>query len=82
MDDVLAHVLFYLLPENCSTYRVYQSVKLRQYKNYNSFYNAKIVVDKTVNPIVSKHFFEKFLQYFLSNYVKFEKFISYEWCVQ
>lgn len=52
------------------------------YKNYNSFYNAKIVVDKTVNPIVSKHFFEKFLQYFLSNYVKFEKFISSEWCAQ
>lgn len=52
------------------------------YKNYNSFYNAKIVVDKLFYPIVSKNFFEKFLQYFLSDYIKFEKFISSEWCIQ
>jgi len=30
-------------------------------------------------PIVSKHFFEKFLTNQLAMYIKFEKFVSSEW---
>ena len=49
------------------------------YQNYKSFCQAKVVVDKSFCPIVSKQFFEKFLSHFLSEYVKFDKFISSDW---
>jgi hypothetical protein len=49
------------------------------YQNYNSFCQAKVVVDKSFCPIVSKQFFEKFLSHFLSEYIKFDKFISSVW---
>ena len=49
------------------------------YQNYTSFCQAKVVVDKSFCPIVSKQFFEKFLHHYLSEYVKFDKFISSEW---
>lgn len=49
------------------------------YHSYKSYIQAKIVVEKTFCPIVSKHFFEKFLLYYLSNYIKFDKFVTSEW---
>ena len=49
------------------------------YKNYKSYIHAKLIVDKIVHPIVSKHFFEKFLSHYLSEYIKFDKFVSSEW---
>jgi hypothetical protein len=49
------------------------------YQQYNSFCQAKITVDKAFCLIVSKQFFEKFLLHFLSDYVKFDKFISSDW---
>ena len=49
------------------------------YKNYKSYFHAKLIVDKVVHPIVSKHFFEKFLSHYLSEYIKFDKFVSSEW---
>ena len=49
------------------------------YKNYKSYIHAKLIVDKIVHPIVSKHFFEKFLSHYLSEYIKFDKFVSSDW---
>jgi hypothetical protein len=49
------------------------------YHNYNSYIQARIVVEKSFHPIVSKHFFEKFLLHYLMEYVKFDKFVSSEW---
>jgi len=49
------------------------------YQHYKSFCHARITVDKVFCLIVSKQFFEKFLLHFLSDYVKFDKFISYHW---
>jgi len=49
------------------------------YQNYKSYIQAKIVVEKSFHPIVSKHFFEKFLSHYLSEYIKFDKFVSSEW---
>jgi hypothetical protein len=49
------------------------------YQNYNSYIQAKIVVEKSFHPIVSKHFFEKFLSHYLAEYIKFDKFVSSEW---
>ena len=49
------------------------------YQSYKSYIQAKTIVDKGFRPIVSKHFFEKFLSNNLTNYIKFDKFVSSEW---
>lgn len=49
------------------------------YQKYKSYIQAKIVVEKSFHPIVSKHFFEKFLSHYLAEYIKFDKFVSSEW---
>lgn len=49
------------------------------YKNYISYIQAKLVIEKSFHPIVSKHFFEKCLSYYLTEYIKFDKFVSSEW---
>ena len=49
------------------------------YHSYRSYCRATIIVEKTVCLIVSKQFFEKYLLYFLHDYVKFDKFIGVEW---
>ena len=48
-------------------------------KSYKIYFNAKATVDKKTYPIVSKQFFEKFILTELTNYIKFEKFVSSEW---
>jgi hypothetical protein len=49
------------------------------YQSYKSYIQAKVVVDKIFRPIISKHFFEKFLSNNLTKYIKFDKFVSSEW---
>jgi len=49
------------------------------YQSYKSYIHAKTMVDKGFRPIVSKHFFEKFLSNNLTTYIKFDKFVSSEW---
>jgi hypothetical protein len=49
------------------------------YQNYKKYFKAKNVVEQKNLPIVSKHFFEKFVSYKLADYIRFEKFVSYEW---
>ena len=49
------------------------------YHAYRSYCRANIIVEKTVCLIVSKQFFEKYLLFFLHDYVKFDKFIGVEW---
>ena len=49
------------------------------YQSYKIYFNAKATVDKKTYPIVSKQFFEKFILTELTNYIKFEKFVSSEW---
>ena len=49
------------------------------YQNYISYIQAKLVIEKSFHPIVSKHFFEKFLSHYLTDYIKFDKFVSSEW---
>jgi hypothetical protein len=49
------------------------------YQSYKSYIQAKTIVDKVFRPIVSKHFFEKYLSNKLTIYIKFDKFVSSEW---
>lgn len=49
------------------------------YQNYKSYIQAKNVVEGYFHPIVSKHFFEKFLSQYLAKYIKFDKFVSSDW---
>ena len=49
------------------------------YQNYKSYIQAKNAVENLFHPIVSKHFFEKFLSQYLAEYVKFDKFVSSDW---
>jgi hypothetical protein len=49
------------------------------YQSYKIYFNAKAIVDKKIYPIVSKHYFEKFILTQLSKYIKFDKFVSSEW---
>jgi len=52
------------------------------YQSYKNYINAKSMVDQKVNLIVSKQFFEKYITNQLSEYIKFEKFVSSEWLTQ
>jgi hypothetical protein len=49
------------------------------YQNYKSYIQAKVVVEKSFHPNVSKQFFEKFLSHYLAEYIKFDKFVSSDW---
>ena len=49
------------------------------YQNYKSYIQAKNAVENLFHPIVSKHFFEKFLSQYLAEYIKFDKFVSSDW---
>jgi len=49
------------------------------YQSYKIYFNAKATVDKKTYLIVSKHFFEKFMLTQLTEYIKFDKFVSSEW---
>ena len=49
------------------------------YHAYRSYCRATVIVEKTGCLIVSKQFFEKYILYFLHDYVKFDKFIGIEW---
>lgn len=49
------------------------------YQAYKTYINAKIQVDQKIYLIVSKQFFEKFITNQLSEFIKFEKFVSSEW---
>jgi hypothetical protein len=51
------------------------------YQAYKTYLKAKGIIEQRNLPIVSKQFFEKYLLNNLSNYVKFEKFVSSEWLV-
>ena len=49
------------------------------YKNYTSYIQAKMLVEKSFHLIVSKHFFEKWVTQYLGEYIKFDKFVSSDW---
>ena len=49
------------------------------YIAYKMHFNAKAKVDQKMYPIVSKQFFEKCILSQLTEYIKFEKFVSSEW---
>jgi len=49
------------------------------YQSYKIYFNAKETVDNKIYPIVSKQFFEKFMLTQLSEFVKFDKFVSSDW---
>jgi hypothetical protein len=49
------------------------------YQNYKSYIHAKNEVEQSFSPIVSKHFFEKFISQKLTEYIKFDKFVSSDW---
>lgn len=49
------------------------------YDHYNAHCKAKNILDKKNVYVVSKHFFEKYLVNSLSEYIKFDKFVSSEW---
>jgi hypothetical protein len=49
------------------------------YESYKIYFNTNVTIDKKTHPIVSKNFFEKFMLTQLSEYVKFEKFVSSDW---
>ncbi len=51
------------------------------YQSYKLYLKAKNIFGQNTNPIISKHFFEKYLSNQLSEYVKFEKFVSSDWLI-
>jgi hypothetical protein len=52
------------------------------YQSYKMFFKAKGTVDQKIYLIVSKHFFEKYITNKLTNFIKFETFVSSEWLKQ
>ena len=49
------------------------------YQLYKNYIIAKITVEQKLYLIVSKNFFEKFITTQLTEFIKFEKFVSSEW---
>ena len=49
------------------------------YQGYKIYFKAKNILEQKSFPIVSKQFFEKYVENQLQSYVKFEKFVSSEW---
>jgi hypothetical protein len=49
------------------------------YQSYKNYITAKSLLYQKINLIVSKQFFEKYLTNQLSEFIKFEKFVSSEW---
>ena len=49
------------------------------YQLYKNYFNAKTTIEQKTYPIVSKQFFEKFITNQLTEYIKFEKFVSSKW---
>ena len=49
------------------------------YQSYKNYVNAKSTIEQKFNLIVSKHFFEKYIRNQLSEFIKFEKFVSSVW---
>ena len=79
-DDINDTLTNYKLHKNILLVDVSTLISFDElYQNYKSYIQAKIVVEKSFHPIVSKHFFEKFLSHYLSVYIKFDKFVSSEW---
>ena len=49
------------------------------YQAYKTYFKAKGIVEQKTYPIVSKQFFEKFITNQLTEYIRFDKFVSSEW---
>ena len=49
------------------------------YQLYKNYIIAKTTIEQRLNLIVSKNFFEKFITNQLTEFIKFEKFVSSEW---
>ena len=49
------------------------------YQSYKMYFKAKGTVEQKIYLIVSKQFFEKYITNKLTNYIKFETFVSSEW---
>ena len=52
------------------------------YQSYKMYFKAKGNVEQKIYLIVSKQFFEKYITNKLTNYIKFETFVSSEWLEQ
>jgi hypothetical protein len=52
------------------------------YQSYKMYFKAKGNVEQKIYLIVSKQFFEKYITNKLTNYIKFETFVSSEWLDQ
>jgi hypothetical protein len=50
------------------------------YKQYHSFCHANMYVNKTISMVVSKDYFEKYINNILYKHVQFDKFIGNTWC--
>lgn len=51
------------------------------YQLYKNYINAKTIVNQKINLIVSKQFFEKHITNQLSEFIKFDKFVSSDWLI-
>jgi hypothetical protein len=49
------------------------------YQGYKTYFKAKGIIEQKGLPIVSKHFFEKYVTNQLTQYIQFDKFVSSEW---
>lgn len=49
------------------------------YQDYKTYFKSRGILDQKVLPIVSKHFFEKYVTNKLTNFITFDKFVSSTW---
>jgi len=74
----LSHYIELLKNESISDYNNINSLISFDdlYHQYHSFCNAFMYVNKVNSLIVSKHYFEKYIEIYLKDYIQFDKFID------
>ena len=77
IDDFLEHHKHTLIQTNNLEQQLISFDDL--YQDYKTYFKSKGILDQKVLPIVSKHFFEKYVTNKLTNFITFDKFVSSIW---
>jgi hypothetical protein len=77
IDDFLDHHKNKLIQTNNAEQQLISLDDL--YQDYKTYFKSKGILEQKVLPIVSKHFFEKYVTNKLNNFITFDKFVSSTW---
>lgn len=79
-DDINEYLYYFKNITSKADEKAQQLISFEElYQGYRNYFKAKSVTEQKTFPIVSKHFFEKFISNQLTTYIQFDKFVSSDW---